>query len=89
MNDDDEFLDQFEPDPRPDTGEQLAFGEPIVQRPAVLIESSQRGLLLRGNPLIQFARETAFQKSKPGKFDYLSAPARSAHSMASEFFTDD
>ena len=27
MNDDDEFLDQFEPDPRPDTGEQLAFGE--------------------------------------------------------------
>ena len=27
MNDDDEFLDQFEPDRRPDTGEQLAFGE--------------------------------------------------------------
>ena len=26
-DDDDEFLDQFEPDPRPDTGEQLAFGE--------------------------------------------------------------
>src|SRR5262249_21954201 len=24
-----------------------------------------------------------------GKFDYLSAPGHSAHSMASEFFTDD
>src|SRR6516165_12712899 len=26
---------------------------------------------------------------KIGKFDYLSAPGHSAHSMASEFFTDD
>ena len=34
-------------------------------------------------------KEIALQRPKTGKFDYLSAPGHSAHSMASEFFTDD
>src|SRR5262249_37148587 len=34
-------------------------------------------------------KEIALQQPKAGKFDYLSAPGHSAHSMASEFFTDD
>jgi hypothetical protein len=38
------------------------------------------------NPI---CKEIAFQKSKPGKFDYLSAPNHPAHSRDSEFFTDD
>ncbi len=37
----------------------------------------------------QICKEIAFQRSKTGKFDYLSAPNQPAHSMAFEFFTDD
>src|SRR5262249_24430654 len=34
-------------------------------------------------------KEIALQRPKSGKFDYLRAPSHSAHSMVSEFFTDD
>ena len=34
-------------------------------------------------------KEIALQRPKTGKFDYLCTPGHSAHSMASEFFTDD
>src|SRR6516225_1706586 len=34
-------------------------------------------------------KEIALQRPKSGKFDYLCAPSHSAHSMVSEFFTDD
>jgi hypothetical protein len=39
--------------------------------------------------LKSICKEIALQRPKSGKFDYLSAPGHSAHSMASEFFTDD
>src|SRR5262245_44940735 len=34
-------------------------------------------------------KEIALQRPKTDKFDYLSEPNHPAHSMASEFFTDD
>ena len=34
-------------------------------------------------------KESALQRSKTGKFDYLSEPNHPAHSMAFKFFTDD
>jgi len=52
-------------------------------------EREESRLAIRGNPQNRICKKIALQRPKSGKFDYLSAPGHSAHSMASEFFTDD
>jgi hypothetical protein len=37
----------------------------------------------------RICKEIALQRPKTGKFDYLGGPNHPAHSIASEFFTDD
>jgi hypothetical protein len=54
------------------------------------ISSSEKNHGLRCEGILKsICKEIALQRPKSGKFDYLSAPGHSAHSMASEFFTDD
>src|SRR2546429_3775658 len=61
----------------------------IANPPLNQLEREESRLPLRGNPQNRICKEIAFQRSKPSKFEYLSAPNQPAHSMAFEFFTDD
>src|SRR5437870_8221986 len=54
------------------------------------ISSSEKNHGLRFEGILKsICKEIALQRPKSGNFDYLCAPGHSAHSMASEFFTDD
>src|SRR5262245_24293905 len=53
------------------------------------LEREESRLAIRGNPQNRFARKSPSKGPKIGKFDYLSGPNHSAHSIAFKFFTDD
>src|SRR5262249_36787722 len=52
-------------------------------------EREESRLPIRRNPENRICKEIALQRPKTGKFDYFNAPNRPAHSVGSEFFTDD
>src|SRR5262249_34379359 len=61
----------------------------IANPPLHQLEREESRLAIRGNPRKSICKETALQRPKTGKFDYLSEPNHSAHSIAFKFFTDD
>src|SRR5262249_30190441 len=61
----------------------------IANPPLHQLEREDSRLAIRGNPRKSICKEIALQRPKTGKFDYLSEPNHSAHSIAFKFFTDD
>jgi hypothetical protein len=53
------------------------------------LSAKNHGSRFEGILKIEFAGKQLPKAQKPANFDYSSAPGHSAHSMASEFFTDD
>src|SRR5215813_12066927 len=61
----------------------------IANPPLHQLEREESRLAIRRESSKSICKEIALQRSKTGKFDYLSGPNHPAHSIAFKFFTND